>query len=728
MEADRPIQTLREDRFGRGPFARRIAQVVGTRDKAGLVIGIHAPWGDGKTSVLNMIVEELKKRDDVLVIPFNPWRFPEEAQLLRAFFVDVARKIDASLETRGEKLSSIANDYADVLSAIPVAGDAATKIFKTWTGKRSNIDIDNLKSRFEKGLEQSSKRVVIIMDDIDRLDKTEVQTVFKLVKLLADFPNTTYILSFDDKRVAEALGENYGPGGGRNFLEKIIQVPLSLPPTSRHARRDLAFEGLEASLSLAKVKLTEDQQHRIGDIFDKAFLNRITTPRLAKRFGNALSFALPLLVGEVDIVDLIFLEAIRTFYPELYASIRDNEEAFLGSVFDALSPMNEKEAKAHVEGVIKGALSSYSEQDQKAASMVVQDLFPRTGATGLFRAGAYSSDFNEGWAKEKRVAAKDYFSRYFNYGVPSDDISDLEIERFLQGIPGKDVNHLVDEFKELCANNRGRVLIEKLRRREDELPADAAAILALVVALSGNQFAYSHPVDRFFGLATYSQAGALIRHLLHRIEDQSNRERLAIEIATLIEPLPLAFDYFGWLRRMKRSHYSEEMVSVVSEECEQRIRKLIVDRIATFAEIAPIERTYPLDAQQFYQLWATVDKENLREYLKRRTEAHPSEVAELISAAKGVDPNSETDNDWTEDLGWFDFICDLIPVPIILSALKETYPQLESAEYQFLESKPMNAKERAARWFQRLHDQKSAAVKSSDEEQSGPDNVLVPIG
>src|SRR6266446_7221929 len=101
MEPDRPIQSSIEDRFGRRQFAERIAQVVSSReDRSGIVVGIHAPWGDGKTSVLNMIIEELKKQNDVLIIPFNPWRYPEEPQLLHAFFVDVARRIDTSLKLK----------------------------------------------------------------------------------------------------------------------------------------------------------------------------------------------------------------------------------------------------------------------------------------------------------------------------------------------------------------------------------------------------------------------------------------------------------------------------------------------------------------------------------------------------------------------------------------------------------------------------------------------------
>jgi hypothetical protein len=558
-----------------------------------------------------------------------------------------------------------------------------------------------------------------MMDDIDRLDKAEIQTVFRLVKLLADFPNTTYVLFFDDKRVAEALGEKYvGDGAGKSFLEKIIQVPLSLPPASRQARREIALEGLQSALALAKFDLSEDDARRLGEIFDKGFLNRITTPRVAKRFGNALNFALPVLVGETDIVDLILIEGLRILYPEVYFAIRDNGDAFSPNVTDPLNLIRDSDRKKLSEEIIKGALESYSEADRKAAGVVIQALFPRIAAD-LFRAGPYVSDLIEGRSTEKRIASNEYFPRYFNYGVPSDDISDREVEKFLSKIPGEAIDKLLEDFRSLCSNNRAHVLIEKLRSKEDTVQPDAAGILALVVGLSGESFPYSHPTDRFFGFGTMSQASALIRHLLHRIEDQSSRESLAIELAQRIEPLPFAYDYSSWMRRIKKSDYSEEMVSVVSEQTEDRIREIVVRRIATFAEQEPIERKYPHDAQQMYRLWEFVNKKSLRDYLQRRIKANPSEAAEFISAATGIDPNSETSRDWQEDLGgWFGFICDLISPDQIMETLRVTYPQLANAKYDALESHAMNNRERAARWFQRLYAERLKQPTPSGAEQT----------
>jgi hypothetical protein len=429
---------------------------------------------------------------------------------------------------------------------------------------------------------------------------------------------------------------------------------------------------------------------------------------------------LPILVGETDLVDLVLIEGIRIFYPELYAAIRNNPDAFSPGVTDPLGFKREPDQRALSEGILKSALQNYSEADRKAGSIVVQAIFPRTGAADLFRAGAYSADINEGRTADKRIAAKEYFSRYFNYGVPSDDISDQDVETFLDRIPGEAIEDLVEDFKKLSSNNRVHLLIEKLRNKEESLKPETAAILALVVALSGGTFPYTHPTDRFFGLGTISQASALIRHLLHRIEDQSARESLAIELARRVETLPFAYDYSNWMREMKKSHYSDEMVSVVSEQTEHRIKEIVVERIAAFAKEEPIERRYPQDAQQMYRLWSFVDKQSLRDYLERRIEASPSDAAEFVSAANGIDPSSETSRDWGEDLGWFDFICDLIPPDQILRALHLSHPQTVSAEYNFVESTPMNNKERAARWFQWLYREKKPKLHSD----SHPENSI----
>jgi len=85
--ADQPIASKSEDKFNRAPFATRIAETLATRyDPSSIVIGLYGPWGDGKTSVLEMMQEELKTHDEIIVVRFNPWHFQTEDLLLRGFF------------------------------------------------------------------------------------------------------------------------------------------------------------------------------------------------------------------------------------------------------------------------------------------------------------------------------------------------------------------------------------------------------------------------------------------------------------------------------------------------------------------------------------------------------------------------------------------------------------------------------------------------------------------
>ena len=209
------------------------------------------------------------------------------------------------------------------------AGEAAEAVGKAI----SNVDIEKLKGRIEKLLADNKKRIVIFIDDIDRLEKGEIHAIFRLVKLTGDFAYTTYLLSFDENMVSSAIGERFGTGdqkAGLNFLEKIIQIPIKLPLAQKAALKNYCFKLVEQSLNSSQVVLTDDEAQEFVRKFTSNFLIRLTTPRLAVRYGNTLSFSLPLLKGEVNYVDLLLIEAIRVFYPELYDFVRYQPDYFIG--------------------------------------------------------------------------------------------------------------------------------------------------------------------------------------------------------------------------------------------------------------------------------------------------------------------------------------------------------------------------------------------------------------
>ena len=204
--SDSPIHEQGQDRFSRWSFSERVAQVISKRsDPSSIVIGLYGIWGDGKTSVLNFIEKSLESDENVICIKFNPWRFGTEDELLTGFFFDIAEALDAELIKTGDKLKDFVKKAAPGAGAIMGAKGAGDALGSFISGP----DVNELKNRIERELESAKKRVLILIDDVDRLEKTEIHALFRLVKLTADFKYTSYILAFDKDVVAASLQDRY---------------------------------------------------------------------------------------------------------------------------------------------------------------------------------------------------------------------------------------------------------------------------------------------------------------------------------------------------------------------------------------------------------------------------------------------------------------------------------------------------------------------------------------
>jgi predicted KAP-like P-loop ATPase len=316
ISSDKPVSLKEEDRFQRYDFSKRIAErIINAENNDSIVIGVYGAWGEGKTSVINFIENELVKNNSIITIKFNPWRFTDESTLLITFFNCLAREIKKSfneknrnltkpnlinrirlkweekkapLVTNKEKIGELIEKYGSIVSGYN-AGAGVANIGKSM----SSVSIDTLKERFESLLIKSNKKIVVFIDDIDRLDKQEIHSIFRLVKLTANFQNTYYILSFDQEMVASAIGERFGSGdknSGLNFLEKIIQVPLTIPVSQPDSLKQYCFELIEKTIESNKVMLTTDEVRRFVSEFSENVLIKLKTPRLAVQSLASESF------------------------------------------------------------------------------------------------------------------------------------------------------------------------------------------------------------------------------------------------------------------------------------------------------------------------------------------------------------------------------------------------------------------------------------------------------
>jgi len=228
---DRPVSKEKDDKFQRYPFAKRIADIVSSNKyHKSLVIGIYGKWGQGKTSVMHFIKNEVS--ENVITINFNPWRFHEQKHLLKSFFESIAIALGKKLTDHKEKFAKAFTRYAVSVGSLYSSNHPLSDIGNETDEKLNSLSVEELKAKVDQLIIETNCNLVVFVDDIDRLDINEVQSIFKLVKLLGDFPRTAYILSFDDDLVAASLGPQYAnrdKSSGYEFLEKIIQLPLHLP-------------------------------------------------------------------------------------------------------------------------------------------------------------------------------------------------------------------------------------------------------------------------------------------------------------------------------------------------------------------------------------------------------------------------------------------------------------------------------------------------------------------
>ncbi len=415
--SDAPISDPAHDRFNRLWFAKRVAQTISARrDPSSLVVAIYGAWGDGKTTVLNFIGKELKSLPDIVALSFNPWRFASERSLLHNFFTSFAKSLESALTTRAEEAAKRVMRYGELVQLFcSGAGDAPN----TEDEGLAATDIEEQKRGIAGILAQNRKKVVILIDDIDRLDESAMQAVFRLTKLTADIENTVYVLAFDAEMVASVIGERFTASigkrsqAGRDFLEKIVQVPLDLPAVSTAALRRFVFESVTEALNVAKVEITDTDESQFHRLFHEGLEIRLKTPRMAKRFGNALSFTLAINKGEVNEVEMMLVEGIRIFYPNAYVAIKRSRDILATSgVMNGVDLDRDDRVRRFFSAALKGLTTA----EANALHKLLAVLFPRIVGRARFEPNEEAE-----WAKARRVTSAEYFDRYFSYALPSKD-------------------------------------------------------------------------------------------------------------------------------------------------------------------------------------------------------------------------------------------------------------------------------------------------------------------
>lgn len=519
LSADRPSSNPQDDLFGHAPFAESLANSICRYPGSdGLVLALYGPWGSGKSTVLSYVRHFLEKRLDTeqpVIVTFNPWWFSGQENLARAFL----GQLQAVLPTKSEKfkkLGDLLGDFAEGVGGLidlsGMTGGVAGTIgkFIGMVTKRKPKDVPALKSEISKILREAEKRILIVIDDIDRLTPEETRQLFTVIKALADFPNVVYLLAFDREVAAQAIEQQSGMPGER-YLEKIIQVPFELPPVDRVALRAALFKRLDEVLGDTSDGLFD--QSYWTNAFHDGIDPLIQVPRDVVRFTNTLSVTYPAVRGEVNPVDFIALEALRVFLPGLYDVIRTNQDKFSGHSRDSRYDGDQKARAAFHEQWAQ----ALPEQLRSSTRALLERIFPKIGQMG------YGAEWLAQWRRALRACHPDVFPTYFRMTVPPGAVRRSEMLTLLNlaETPAALGDALVQATSEKRPDglSKARALLERLMDHVEEgIPDEHIPVFIGVLFDIGDSLVLDSDERGTFDFGNESRITRVVYHLLKRVD------------------------------------------------------------------------------------------------------------------------------------------------------------------------------------------------------------------
>jgi hypothetical protein len=447
---DAPISKISDDILSRGAVVDSIVRSV-VRDQI-LIVALTGAYGDGKSSVLNLVSNKLEEHDDIAVVPFSAWLPKDEEALVSSILNSVIEKLQTRLFI--PKVRTVLIEFTSVLvSALPGVPSSLKDFFK----KPSQSDqISELK----RNLSKLPVRVVVLLDDIDRLHRKELEVLLKLLRGVQEFPKFSFVCAFHHDALVSILRSDSATKSRRRaeeFLEKFFPLQIPLPkiePTLLAVEFEKKFYEIcdcNNMLMIPEERQAFKDAFRI--IWQTCIRNYLTNLRRLNLFANRLEQSLPLIVEEVNIFDFVILELIRMINPLIYEQIFRDAGYFMFArwrttewlnIIDMDEEQELKKRNAYFDELSEG-LPAPSRQ---VVFILMREIFP---TVKLHLDKTFTSQINpdgEKAQRERRIFHPDFFARYFILQVPQDLFGEKEISQFVSILNNcADENQCIDIFK-----------------------------------------------------------------------------------------------------------------------------------------------------------------------------------------------------------------------------------------------------------------------------------------
>lgn len=306
--SDLPVVNKEDDIFEVSNYVNALSAFI-KECTTPMTIAIQGTWGAGKTSLMNLIREELGNSVDS--IWFNTWQYSQfnmEDELTLTLLSSLSEALEPEQSQRaniGKSILSLASRTAlkigvstashflgeEVGEALQDAGSEAKSIItKNKEQDLSPVQaVKVLKKQFQEAVlnkigKSSKDRLVFFIDDLDRLNPGKAVEVLEILKLFLDCDKCVFVLAIDYSVVSQGVRVKYGDSiddsKGRSFFDKIIQVPFKMP-TAQYNLKNYVGKFLES------IDIKNPSEQMLSNYSQLIEYSIGSNPRAMKRIFNA---------------------------------------------------------------------------------------------------------------------------------------------------------------------------------------------------------------------------------------------------------------------------------------------------------------------------------------------------------------------------------------------------------------------------------------------------------
>lgn len=308
---DEPVQTESEAEFRYGIFAQRIARTITeSTQKSSFSLGVTGIWGAGKTSMLNLLKRYIEKDESCIMVDFNP-RESAEVKFIQHDFLTA---ICSALKKYHTGATHIMSDYMKGLRVF--AKDTPwLKVLDIFQTK----DVDKSRREVESMIRSIDKKIVVIIDDYDRLTGEEIVEVLKVIGNNGSFERTFFVSAYDKNYVNQVLKAYFHETVDRDYTDKYLNLELRLPDRKQFYKNGYLQKRLHALLAKGIIKDMNQGQ------IDEALMpvvrfidSYLPTPRDIKRYIGLVMASFLEIQENVALRDFLLLGLIKYKYPQEY--------------------------------------------------------------------------------------------------------------------------------------------------------------------------------------------------------------------------------------------------------------------------------------------------------------------------------------------------------------------------------------------------------------------------